>query len=113
MSNGYAVGRRVEWAVIHDLRANGYDTIRASSSKGIADCVAIKQGQALFVSVKRTTMPGPKERAELVRIAACIPREGVPIVALKPLGHARPIYRVLTGIGPKDWEPWSPDGEQP
>jgi Holliday junction resolvase len=111
--SGYIDGRRVEYAVLADLRANGYDTVRAASSKGLADIVAVKQGQALFVSCKRTTMPGPKERAELVRIAACIPREGVPIVALKPLGHSRPTYRVLTGIGPKDWQPWSPDGDQP
>jgi Holliday junction resolvase len=111
--SGYAAGRRVEWAVVSDLRENGYDTIRAASSKGICDVIGIKRGQALFVSAKRTTMPGPKERAELLRVAACIPREGVPIVALKPLGHARPTYRVLTGIGPKDWIEWSPDGEQP
>jgi Holliday junction resolvase len=57
--SGYTEGRAVEYAVIDHLRENGYDTVRAASSKGLADVVAIKPGQVLLVNCKRTTMPGP------------------------------------------------------
>jgi Holliday junction resolvase len=106
--SGYSEGRRVEYAAIDYLRANGYDTVRAASSKGLADVVAIKPGQVLLVNCKRTTMPGPSERADLLRIAASLPGVGVPLVALHP--RREPLtFRRLTGAGPKDWTPWTPD----
>lgn len=104
----YHDGRRVEYAVIEDLQANGYDTVRAASSKGLADVVAIKTGQVLIVNCKRTTPPGPAERADLLRVAAALPRVGVPLVALKPFRQAL-TYRRLTGPEPKAWQPWTPD----
>ena len=104
--SGYSDGRRVEHSVIHDLTANGYDTIRAASSKGCADVVAFKPGQVVFVNCKRTTMPGPAERADLIRVADLV--DGWPIVALKPLRQGLQ-YRELTGPGPKEWRPWVPD----
>jgi hypothetical protein len=107
VSSGYELGRAVEYAVIHELTRDGYHTVRAASSKGMADVVAVKNGQALFVSVKRTTPPGPKERAQLLAVAACLPGVGVPIVALGPA--SRVTYRRLTGHGPRDWVAWVPD----
>jgi hypothetical protein len=104
---GYVAGRRVEWAVIDHLKDAGYDTVRAASSKGLADIVAIKQGQALFVNVKRTTPPGPAERADLLRIAALLPGVGVPLVALGPASQLT--FRRLTGPGPRDFVPWVAD----
>lgn len=101
----YHDGRRIEYAVAHDLEANGYRVTRAASSKGFADIIAIKPGEILFVNVKRTKMPGLRERAQLYNDAY---PHAVPIVALKPL--RQPLeYRRLTSIGPKDWEPWTPD----
>lgn len=106
--SGYSIGRQVEYDVIADLAANGYATQRAASSKGVADVIAFKRMQALMVSCKKTTMPGPAERAELIRVADLLGGIGVPLVALKPL--RRPLrYRRLTGPGPKDWVPWVPD----
>jgi len=106
--SGYEDGRRVEWAVVHDLQANGYETTRAASSKGVADVIAIKAGQVLLVNVKRTTPPGPAERADLLRVAAMLPGVGVPLVALKPLRE--PLrYRRLIGGRPQDWIAWAPD----
>jgi Holliday junction resolvase len=103
----YSEGVRVEHAVIHDLTANGYDCTRAASSKGSADVVAVKTGQVLFVSVKRTRMPGPGERAHLLAVAGLIDC-GVPLVALKP--PRQPLeYRRLVGRGPQNWTPWTPD----
>jgi hypothetical protein len=103
--SGYEAGRRVEWAVIRDLQVNGYETVRAASSKGVADVVAFKPGQVLLVNVKRTTPPGPVERADLLRVAGYVP--AVPLVALGPV--SRVTYRELTGVGPSDWQPWTPD----
>ena len=106
--SGYTDGRRVEWAVVHDLTRNGYDCTRAASSKGVADVIAIKPGQVLLVNCKRTTMPGPAERVQLLKVASCLPGVAVPLVALHPF--RKPLtFRRLTGPGPKDWQPWSPD----
>jgi Holliday junction resolvase len=106
--SSYDDGVRVEHAVIHDLQENGYDTVRAASSKGFADVVAVKAGQILFVNCKRTTPPGPVEREKLLRVAGHLPGIALPIVALKPL--RQPLqYRVLLGVAPKAWAVWTPD----
>jgi holliday junction resolvase Hjr len=105
---GYGNGVRLERDVINDLKANGYQTMRAASSKGVCDCIGIKAGQIVLVSCKRTSMPGPAERAQLLAVAALIPGVLIPLVALKPL--RRPLaYRRLTGPGPSDWLKWWPD----
>ena len=106
--SGYEDGRRVEWAVVHDLQANGYETTRAASSKGAADVIAIKAGQVLLVNVKRTTPPGPTERAELLRIAAMLPGVCIPLVALRPFREPLS-YRRLIGGRSQDWIAWAPD----
>ena len=104
----YSEGVRVEHLVMHHLTDNGYDCTRAASSKGVADVIAFKPGQVALVNVKRTTMPGPGERADLLAVAAHLPGVGVPLVALKPL--RQPLtFRRLTGPGPRDWLPWTCD----
>ncbi len=108
---GYAAGRRIEYAVVHGLAAEGYAVTRAASSKGAADVIAIKPGQVVLVSCKRTNMPIPAERADLCRIAAMLPGVGVPIVALGPISGLR--YVRLTGPGPRDFLPWQPDEVAP
>ena len=105
--SGYSLGRAIEYAVIDDLKTNGYICTRAASSKGAADVIAIKPGQVLLVSVKRTTAPGPVERTALVGVARMLPTVGVPLVAIGPASKLT--YRRLTGVGPKAWEPWQPD----
>jgi len=105
--SSYSQGRDVEYAVLHELGDNGYDTVRGASSKGLADVVAIKPGQVLLVNVKRTTPPGPDERADLLRVAGHLPGVAVPLVALGPA--SRVTYRRLTGVSPEAWEPWTPD----
>jgi Archaeal holliday junction resolvase (hjc) len=108
LMSGYSEGVRIEHIVIHDLQANGYETTRAASSKGVADVIAIKAGQVLLVNVKRTTPPGPAERKDLLRVAALLPGVCVPLVALKPKGCPL-TYRRLYGPKPIDWHAWSPD----
>jgi hypothetical protein len=105
--SAYESGRRIEWAVVHRLTEDGYECQRAASSKGVADVVAFKPGQVLLVNVKRTTMPGPGERADLLRVAGFLPTVIVPLVALGPAAKLK--FRALTGVGPKDWIEWAPD----
>lgn len=106
--SGYSDGRKVEYAVMHDLTQNGYECTRAASSKGTADVIAIKAGQVLLVNVKRTTMPGPGERQALWNVSRLLPNVAVPLVALKP--KRQPLtYRRLTGTGPRDYVAWAPD----
>lgn len=105
--SGYRQGRDVEYAVIHHLAENGYDTIRAASSKGLADVCAFKPGQGLLVNCKRSRMPGPAERADLIRISRLLPGL-LPLVALKPPREPL-MFRLLTGYGASDWTPWTAD----
>ena len=95
---------------MHYLAANGYDCQRAASSKGVADCLAFKPGQVLLVNVKRTTMPGPAERADLLRVAAHLPGIAVPLVARKPLRKPLTFMRLISSShGAYTVEPWWPD----
>lgn len=104
--SGYHRGRDIEYRAADHLRSEGYETTRAASSKGTADLIAIKAGQVLLVNVKRTTMPGRAERAELLRVAALLPGVAIPIVAI---GLPRLHWWRLTGPGPKDRVEWTTD----
>lgn len=109
MTNHYRSGRDFEHRVRDDLLANGYFVVRAAGSKTKADLIAIKPGQALIVQCKRTALPSPAERAEIVRIAACLPGVGVPVIARKgPRGVPVAYERLLTAKA-ADREPFSPD----
>ncbi len=105
--SGYASGVRVEHAVIAHLRRDGYFVSRGAGSKGdLGDIIAVKEGEIVFVNVKRTTYPGPGERAQLVNAARCLPGTGVPVVAI---GRPQLTYWRLTGYGRRDCVPWTPD----
>lgn len=107
----YGQGVRVEHAVADDLRAHGYHVVRAASSKGAADVIALGHGEVIAVNVKRTRMPSPAERRHHLAVADSIPGVILPIVALKPA--RQPLeYRLLTGPGPRDWCTWEPCGAE-
>jgi Holliday junction resolvase len=103
----YRTGREFERRVKGALERDGYWVQLAPGSKGV-DAVAIKPGQILLVSVKRTNGTiRPAERLALLVVAGHT--GGLPVVAHQPIPR-RPIqYRRLTGPGPKDWQPWTPD----
>jgi Holliday junction resolvase len=106
--SGYSAGREVEYAVRNHLAEQGYEILRGAGSKGFADLCALKPLQALVISCKRTTMPGPAERVRLIHTASLLGGIGIPLVALKPA--RKPLeFRRLTGPGPRDWEPWDAD----
>lgn len=106
MSGHYQRGVRLEHAVRTALRADGFEVIRSAGSKSKVDLVAVKTGALVFVQCKLDGRCSPAERAELYRLAGLV--GAVPVVAAKP--PRTPIsYRRLTGIGPRDHEPWIPD----
>ena len=106
--SSYHDGRRVEYAVMHDLTENGYLCTRAASSKGVADVIAFKAGQVLLVSVKRTSTPGVAERLALLRVAALLPGVAAPVLARKP--PRQPIsYHLMNAGTPRTWPAWTPD----
>ena len=95
---GYDQGRRFEWLVRDYLRDNGYEVIRAAGSKTKADLIALKPGQILIVQCKRTSIPGPSERREIVRLAQMV--QAVPIVATRgSRGTGGPLLRRITDDG--------------
>lgn len=110
-----------------DWTGFGYDCIRSAASKGKVDIVAVGPdeglntdwiiepgGPVLFIQCKRTDpMITPAERLGIQDLAL---RAGaLPIVAHwakdKTTKLMRVHYRVLTGPGPGDWEPWAPGEE--
>lgn len=97
MTNHYNQGRRFEHRVRAHLVDNGYDVVRAAGSKTKADLIAIKPGQVLIIQCKRTALPSPHERAEILRMAACIPGMGVAVIARRgPRGAPVRLERLLT-----------------
>jgi Holliday junction resolvase len=120
MTTPYEEGRRFAYRASMAFARDGYEIIRSAGSKTKVDFVAFKAGdrwetdeggfagQVLFVQVKKSTngtIP-TDERAELLRLANIA--RAIPIVVHKriPRGFA---FRRLTGPGPKDWQPWTPD----
>lgn len=103
----YRTGRDFEHAVRTALTIDGYDVIRSAGSKTKVDLAAFKPGQALFIQAKRNGRTTPAERTELLRVAAHI--GAIPVVAWKRPRKAAVLYWRLTGPGPQDREPWSPN----
>jgi Holliday junction resolvase len=104
----YRNGRDFEYKVRDELARDGYEMFRSAGSKTKIDLIAVKPGQLLFVQCKRTDPQiSPDDRSRMLALAAMV--GALPIVASKPIPR-RPIqYRRLTGPGPKDWQPWTPD----
>jgi hypothetical protein len=109
----YEAGQRFAYKVRDDLHLNGYKTATTAGSKGAADIWAAKPGQLLFVQAKkRDGQLPPKERLALINLAAYCYSPACPtlaIVAFQPVPRGPLHYRRLVGVGPGDWEPWTPD----
>jgi Holliday junction resolvase len=104
----YDRGRRFEHAVRADLTTNGYDVVRSAGSKTKVDLVAFKTGQVLLIQCKIDGRCSPAERADLLRLAAMLPC-AVPVIAWKRPRARAVHYSRITGPGPADRTPWSPD----
>ena len=108
--SGYAAGYALECATRDVLRENGYAVIRSASSKTAVDLIAFKIGEMLFVQCKRSGTMSPADRRSLTQLATIA--QATPITARwrKDGRAARTVeFAELTGTGPKDLEPWTPD----
>jgi Holliday junction resolvase len=102
--SGYEFERRVAIA----LELDGYTCIAARGSKGAADLVALKPGEVLLVQVRRRDPRlSPLERATLMGLGNRL--RALPIIAYQPAARKPIAFRLLTGTGPSDYTPWSPD----
>jgi hypothetical protein len=111
--SGYSEGRKLEYAALASLTLDGYWCIRAAGSKGKADVVALKPGlvnEILFVQCKLDGGMGPAERFDLFKLATEFDAIALCAGWVKAGRAARTVeFRQLTGPGPKDWQPWTPD----
>ena len=108
--SGYGDGYRLECEARNVLRDNGYAVIRSASSKTPVDLVAFKVGEMLFVQCKRAGKMSPADRDALLLL--CGVAQATPLMARwrKDGRAARTVeFAELTGPGPKDLEPWTPD----
>lgn len=105
----YQAGVRFERATRTRLADDGYDLIRSAGSKTKVDLVAVKPGHVLFVQCKRNGKLPPAERVALLRMASMLPGVALPVLAYKPGARGGVAFAVLTGPGPGDRRPWSPD----
>jgi Holliday junction resolvase len=101
----YSGGADFERETRKHLEVDGYDVIRSAGSKGKVDLIAWKPTQILLVQCKRNGTCPPAERRELIRLANRMPGWAHPVIASRP----RVTFRVLTGPGPKDWDPFFTD----
>lgn len=92
----YAAGRRREYRTQRVLESLGYETIRAASSKGVADVVAVKGTDVVFISVKSgTARLTAVEREQLSRLA----KDGMGVLRVEawrwPSGARTPLVEVF------------------
>ena len=105
MTTNYRRGYAFEMLVVRDLKRHGYWTITSRGSKGKVDILGLKRGEVVLVQAKRDGQCPPAERSALLLLAR--QTGGRPIVANKPPRGIT--YRELTGPGPKEHQPWTPD----
>lgn len=110
----YAAGTRFEHKTRDDLRANGYEVVRAAGSKGgtKADLLAFKPGQLLLIQCKRDGRLSPVEWDRLVEVASWV--GGLAILAANgPAGRGVHYVRLCAPKRPRsrvqDVEPFHLD----
>jgi Holliday junction resolvase len=88
----YVLGRQFEYRT-RDIFANaGYFVFRSAQSRGVADIIAFKKGEVLFVQCKRS---GGIEKAETLKLLKQCAEIGVtPLIAERPDGRTTQLYEV-------------------
>ena len=94
----YSRGADFERRIASDLADNGFTTIRASGSHGIADIVALKRGLILMVQCKINGRISPADRHDLADIAH--KAGGIALVAHRP-SPRKLAYRRLVDPQPR------------
>lgn len=90
----YRRGVRFEHETLADLEANGYFAVRTPGSKGVADIVAVKVGQVLFVQCKISGSLPPAPWNGLYDTAMTF--GAVPVLAERPGAHVVRYWRLDT-----------------
>jgi hypothetical protein len=111
----YKNGRAVEYRVRDKLQLVGYIVFRPGGSRGAADLIAFDtNGDPVLIQVKKNSNGtiSPAERGKLLALARLC-GNAVPVVAYRPAPRKPIAWRELTGPGPKDWQPWTPDEVAP
>ena len=107
----YDGGADLERAAKKVLEDSGYYVVRSAGSKGAADLVALKMGEALLVQCKKGgRYLEPAERVALRKLALSV--GAVCLVAWwhKEGRAARTVaFDELTSMGPAGFRSWTPD----
>lgn len=101
-------GANFELRIMADLTRHGYVAHRSSGSHGAVDVVAVGNKTSLWVQAKISRPLIPlKERRAVLDLVGLVGGTAVPLTASRTPGGVA--YRLLTGVGPKDWLPWEPE----
>jgi Holliday junction resolvase len=105
----YRQGATFERKIMVLLADHGYVVFRSAGSHGVADVIAFKPGEVLFVQCKTSGTISIREWNLLYAAANGI--GAVPLMALRP-GRGRVEFRRLMGVrSPRvqNFEAWHPD----
>lgn len=88
----YVLGRQFEYRTRDIFEQAGYFVFRSAQSRGVADLIAFKKGEVLFIQCKRS---GGIEKAETLKLIAQCEEIGVtPLIAERPDGRNTRLYLV-------------------
>ena len=88
----YVLGRQFEYRTRDIFAKAGYFVFRSAQSRGVADIIAFKKGEVLFVQCKRS---GGIEKAETLKLLKQCEEIGVtPLIAERPDGRTTKLYSV-------------------
>lgn len=106
----YRRGSDLERAARKELEANGYFVIRSAGSKGPADLVALKRGEALLVQCKLDGYLTPGDRVVFRSVTMVLGATAL-VARWHKEGHAaRTVaFEELISMGPAGHRPWTPD----
>lgn len=105
-SSQYKLGRAFEYSVRDKFKSKGYLVIRSAQSKGIADLVALRDGNAILIQCKRGGAISGEEwdtfYNEAMRVGA------VPIIAERPTGRGVRLYCLESNKSENKRRPFDP-----
>ena len=91
-SSQYALGRSFEYSVRDCFKNKGYYVMRSAQSKGIADLIALRDGDAIMIQCKRGGAISGEEWNAVYNEASRV--GAIPIVAERPTGRGVRLYRL-------------------
>lgn len=100
----YALGRSFEYRTRDIFEQAGYFVFRSAQSRGVADLIAFKKGEVLFIQCKRS---GGIDKAEVNKLLnQCIEIGVTPLLAERPDGRETKLYKIHRENGKIKKEPF-------